>query len=103
MDESECKCIKFRGFNEKYKWMIMDKYWKKWIGWMKMSENGWKQLKIVSSMDENGLPNNAADFVKNVNLVKFLKFGHHSEIQSKFRNVVPIQKFRKNSEIWSKF
>ena len=78
--------------------MRMDKDWKKWIGWMKMNENGWKQLKIVSSMDKNGLPNNAADFVKNVNLVKFLKFGQHSEIQSKLRNVVAIQKFSKKSE-----
>ena len=78
--------------------MRMDKDWKKWIGWMKMNENGWKQLKIVSSMDENGLPNNAADFVKNVNLVKFLKFEQISEILSTFKNLVKIQKCGCNSE-----
>ena len=44
-------------------------------------------------MDENGLPNNAANFVNNVNLVKFLKF----------RNLVKIQKCGGNSEIWKKF
>ena len=79
--------------------MRMDKDWKKWIGWMKMNENGWKQLKIVSSMDKNGLPNNAADFVKNVNLVKFLKFAQISEIWSTFRNLVKTQKCGRNSEI----
>ena len=50
-------------------------------------------------MDENGLPNNAADFVKNVNLVKFLKFGQISEIWSTFRNLVKTQKCGRNSEI----
>ena len=79
--------------------MRMDKDWKKWIGWMKMNENGWKQLKIVSSMDKNGLPNNAADFVKNVNLVKFLKFWQITEIWSTFKNLVKIQKCGRNSEI----
>ena len=44
-------------------------------------------------MDKNGFPNNAANFVKNLNLVKFLKFGQYSEIESKFRNMVAIQKF----------
>ena len=50
-------------------------------------------------MDKNGLPNNAADFVKNVNLVKFLKFEQISEIWSTFKNLVKIQKCGRNSEI----
>ena len=54
-------------------------------------------------MDENGHLNNAADFVKNVNLVNVQKFGQNSEMWTQFQNLLKILKFGPNSEIQLKF
>ena len=74
--------------------------------WIKMWRNGWKWIKKriekLRNVDENALPNNTADFVKNVKLVKILTFSQNSDIWVKFWNLVEILKFAWSSEIFLK-